>query len=601
MGRLLILLFWVVSFPAFASTYYVTQAGAGSADGSTLGNAASVATLAGHTAAGDDVISLNGTIISPIAVHNGGTSGHPITYLFASGTKFSAAHWNQSGANGDSAIYADQKSYIVIDGGTNGIVEATANGTALANQQNCNGFTVVDPYSNVEIKNLTVQNIYVRTASSGDSNYFGCGINSVGSSVVTNLSVHDCHLTQAGQNISVNYSAGSTGVHIYNNIISKNGIGINIGSTGTGATLDDLQIYGNDILNDLTWSGYSGVHENNVHVFAVQVSTSVTNCKIYGNYFHGNLGSNPTALCFLEGWVTNALIYDNLFYHDTFGGGNGDLYLKGADGARVMNNTFISNNSSTAIGFGGWAGGEKIASITNNLFYGYGFGYYSAYANVILEADYNIWYPASTLFDFAATYGDSFATWQSVGGFDAHGTQSQPTLDGSYIPTVADTVARDHGVSLSAYFTTDKLGTTRPQGSAWDIGALEYTSGGADTTPPTVTAATILTGGTSLVLTMSEPCTIGAGGGAGLTVTMSGGAVTVGSVSGTNTSSFTASLTGRTIQSGETGTYDYTQPGNSIEDAAGNDLATVSSTAVTNASMQGGSDTGIRAWPILLH
>jgi hypothetical protein len=34
-------------------------------------------------------------------------------------------------------------------------------------------------------------------------------------------------------------------------------------------------------------------------------------------------------------------------------------------------------------------------------------------------------------------------------------------------------VAKDAGVSLSSYFTTDKDGVTRPQGSAWNIGAYE--------------------------------------------------------------------------------------------------------------------------------
>ena len=36
-----------------------------------------------------------------------------------------------------------------------------------------------------------------------------------------------------------------------------------------------------------------------------------------------------------------------------------------------------------------------------------------------------------------------------------------------------DNVAKDAGVSLGSYFTTDKDGITRPQGSAWNIGAYE--------------------------------------------------------------------------------------------------------------------------------
>jgi hypothetical protein len=38
-----------------------------------------------------------------------------------------------------------------------------------------------------------------------------------------------------------------------------------------------------------------------------------------------------------------------------------------------------------------------------------------------------------------------------------------------------DTVAKDHGVSLSTWFAKDKNGVSRPQGSSWDIGAYEFT------------------------------------------------------------------------------------------------------------------------------
>jgi hypothetical protein len=62
------------------TTYYVTQAGSGTADGSSYANSMSVA---GHNAgsfSGDDVIYLCDTITSSVDAPDSGTSGHPIIY-----------------------------------------------------------------------------------------------------------------------------------------------------------------------------------------------------------------------------------------------------------------------------------------------------------------------------------------------------------------------------------------------------------------------------------------------------------------------------------------------------------------------------------------
>lgn len=74
-------------------------------------------------------------------------------------------------------------------------------------------------------------------------------------------------------------------------------------------------------------------------------------------------------------------------------------------------------------------------------------------------------------------------------------------------------------------------------------------------------------------------------GGLGAGFSMSGGSVTLAYASGSGSS--TVTFTGsRTVYSGETGTLDYTQPGNGIEDATGNDLATIAGKSVINNSTQ---------------
>lgn len=106
-----------------------------------------------------------------------------------------------------------------------------------------------------------------------------------------------------------------------------------------------------------------------------------------------------------------------------------------------------------------------------------------------------------------------------------------------------------------------------------------------DTTAPTLSSATIGTNGTTVTLTFSEAVSIGSGGNGGFAITPSGGAATLSYSSGSGSSSlvYTAS---RTILQGETATIAYTQPGNGVEDAAGNDLASFSGTSVTNNSTQ---------------
>src|SRR5438132_776393 len=71
-----------------------------------------------------------GTLNSTMLTAQGsGASGNPVTLLFETNANFTSPAWNSP--NG--AINIGGRNFITIDGGTNGIIQNTANGTNLAN------------------------------------------------------------------------------------------------------------------------------------------------------------------------------------------------------------------------------------------------------------------------------------------------------------------------------------------------------------------------------------------------------------------------------------------------------------------------------------
>jgi hypothetical protein len=118
----------------------------------------------------------------------------------------------------------------------------------------------------------------------------------------------------------------------------------------------------------------------------------------------------------------------------------------------------------------------------------------------------------------------------------------------------------------------------------WDAPKLNYTAAG-DTTPPTITGATIASNGTTFSIGLSEAGYFGAGGNSGFALTLSSGSTTATYSSGSSSSTLVYTLS-PAVNAGITATLAYTQPTNGVEDLAGNDLATVSGVSVTNNSTQ---------------
>lgn len=113
-----------------------------------------------------------------------------------------------------------------------------------------------------------------------------------------------------------------------------------------------------------------------------------------------------------------------------------------------------------------------------------------------------------------------------------------------------------------------------------------------DVTAPTVSSRTVSANGTEFTIAFDEAVTATIDTGFTLTPTSGGAAVTLSYTSGSGTSSlvYTAS---RAITRNETLTLAYVQPGDGIEDAAGNDLASFSGQAVTNNSTQNNAPTDL--------
>lgn len=249
-------------------------------------------------------------------------------------------------------------------------------------------------------------------------------------------------------------------------------------------------------------------------------------------------------------------IYGNWFFSDRSSGrnsaivvgGNGGSWIgDGADGTLVYNNTFEGFSEDSSNGDIDLNGSSTVAR--NNL-------------------GYNLTGGGPLSISATTTSNNNYETSDPFVNAAAHNYHLSGALA---------------GFSLGSPYNIDPDGVTRGVDATFDVGAYEFDEG-----TPSLSTAVIPTGGTTIVFTYSESVSIGAGGNAGFTMSMSGGAVTATYSSGAPGTALTYNLS-RTVNTGETGTHDYTQPGNGIEatdDAA--DVATYTGTSVTNNSTQGG-------------
>lgn len=465
---------------SFAEDLYYAQSQAGGNDASSCANAKALSALTWSSGAGSidagDTLHLCGTITSTLTIGASGTdlSENAITVKFESGAAMSKEAW---GTTTNSAIYATGKNYIIIDG-NGGTIENTGNGTGLASSI-ASTFIHVASGTNWIVKNFgQLQNMYVRTTGAEELAYGQAIVFTPSASDVTidNNVIHD------GQKVvSITYSSGNSGIVVSNNTIDNAAVCITVGSAGTNATIDNVQIFGNTLTRGLRWSGAAAIHTDLTHTFAAHTGSSITNLQIYNNKYGGDCGTNVTVQAYVEangGTIVAPKLYNNIF---TFVAspsgscGSGATYFKSNHSNGLIYNNTFDVGAQTAVTIGGGTG----LIIKNNIFNtsGLAIAPFSSTSSVS-ESDYNTFLSTSD-FLWGSWSQINLSTWKSTTEFDANSPTGDPSLDGNYKPQLGS-IAIDNGAVLGSPYDYDKDNVAR--GATWDVGALEYEAS-ADFTP----------------------------------------------------------------------------------------------------------------------
>jgi hypothetical protein len=421
-----------------------------------------------------------------------GTSGHPITLLFESGANLTSPVW---GSFTGSPI-TNHQSFIVIDGGVNGVIQNTANGTGLAFEQNSGA--IYSDGSNVTIQNWHINNLCVRTSFT-DTN--GCvtsgsypiGIQFAGSNnVVQNNTMHDTHSC-------IHFQQGTTDTNnvITNNTCSRINHAIRM-ALNAGANSGTMEISHNNMFDAVNWDDTTATntfHHNGIFVFQGFGGTQSGAVNIFDNWIHGDWGFRQTGDIFIDpngGTVSNVRIFNNLMINGSTSNGPSNGYITGC-GTNTAPLGQIYSNIIFGNGFG--QSGIKTDSpctIENNIISTVPTGIFVNPGTTLTTSNFNVLFNLTGLnvmFSGAGPSGTGFATvaaWTSATGFDANSSIANPNLNAASSPPYQPQTGSSAillGTNLTSLGITalnvDYLGVARPVAPTnWTAGAYQFTGGG---------------------------------------------------------------------------------------------------------------------------
>ena len=515
---ILVVLVVVVPMVCQAADIYITQNTSGGDTGADCSNAHS-ASWFNSNAKGGNIYHLCGTFTGAaggtMLTVPGGSSGSLLTVLFEPGAVMTAPYWGaHAGPYATSGAISINGSYVTIDGGSNGIIQNTLNGAAGTS---CPGGTCTDNVSagiyvsssatNLEIRNLTIKNIFLCNGAATCNSVYSTPIMIGPYSAANNVSIHDNTLSDGGVGLFLEFSGKAiSNVNIYNNTTTNEFWGIAVAAGSAGNSTKSVNIYGNNISGCSTWAGTynggNGPHCDGVILYCTQGSSCPFN--IYNNVISESGAVTADIYCTYSsgsgGSGSQCTMFNNVLYIDNYTGagigGGTAFWAGGSTGPHYLYNNTIVGSTNSPANYLLMLGNGNVQSMQNNLFTTNHYAVYNysgSLSTYLASSDYNLYYNLNSSSFFNGSSGITYSAWQAL-GYDAHGVTGNPNLGSGYM-LQSGSAAIGAGKNLTSLgipsLNADAAGNARPATGAWDIGAFQYGSQNGSVNPPTGLSATV--------------------------------------------------------------------------------------------------------------